>query len=128
MIKMEGSRFRMEPVKDLSLRTKRYALAIIRFCGMLPRNEEGNIIRRQLLRSGTSVGAHYREAFRARSGPEFISKMEGGIAELDETSYWLELLTESNLALSACTADLMRETDELLRIFVASVKTAKSNL
>ena len=114
--------------RDLSIRTKQYALAIIRFCGTLPRNQDVDVMRRQLLRSGTSVGAHYREGYRARSGPEFVSKMEVGIAELDETSYWLELVAESGLAPSVKPEDIIRETDELIRIFVTSVKTAKSNL
>ncbi len=80
-----------------------------------------------MLRSGTSVGAHYREAIRARSPAEFISKIEGGLQELEETSYWFELLVESGLVPQARIASLQKEADELAAIFVASVKTAKSN-
>ena len=81
---------------------------------------------RQLLRSGTSVGAHYREACRARSIAEFVSKMEGALQELDETQYWIELLIESNNVPAKRLMPLMEETEELLAILVASVKTSKT--
>jgi four helix bundle protein len=74
---------------------------------------------------GTSVGAHYREACRARSVAEFVSKMEGGLQELDETAYWLELLIESNSVRATRLSPLMDETEQLVCIFVASVKTSK---
>ena len=80
---------------------------------------------KQLLRSGTSVGAHYREAYRAKSPADFITKMEGGLQELDETDYWLELLGDSEIISHARLADLRAEANELIAIFVASVKTAK---
>lgn len=79
---------------DLRIRTRQYALAIIRFYSALPKTTEAQVIGKQLLRSGTSVGAHYREACRAKSDAEFVNKIEGGLQELDETSYWLELLNE----------------------------------
>jgi len=78
-----------------------------------------------LLRSGTSVGAHYREASRARSTKEFISKIEDGIQELDETLYWLELLVEGEIVPASRLDELMQEANELVAILVASVKTAK---
>ena len=81
---------------------------------------------KQVLRSGTSVGAHYLEATRARSTAEFISKMEGGLQELDETCYWLELLVESGTVPEARLAGLHQEAEELMAIFVSSVKTAKT--
>ena len=82
---------------------------------------------RQILRSGTSVGAHYREAMRARSAAEFISKIEGGLQELEETQYWLELLGESGILPLERLADLQNEAEQLISIFVSSAKTAKRN-
>jgi four helix bundle protein len=112
---------------DLRDRTKAFALRIIRMVCALPASLVGQVLGRQVLRSGTSVGAHYREAFRARSVAEFISKMEGGLQELDETAYWLELLADSGVVASQKLAALQTETDELIAIFTASVKTAKRN-
>jgi four helix bundle protein len=113
--------------KDLRERTKAFALRIIRIFGALPRSSAADVIGRQVLRSGTSVGAHYREACRSRSVAEFISKMEGGIQELDETAYWLELLADGGIVVPKKLAELRQETDELIAIFTASVKTAKKN-
>jgi four helix bundle protein len=78
-----------------------------------------------VLRSGTSVGAHYREAVRAHSIAEFISKVEGGRQELEETSYWLELLIETGIVPQAKLAELCKEAGELTAILVSSVRTAK---
>ena len=80
---------------DLKIRTKDYALSVIRLFAELPKRTETQIIGRQLLRCGTSVGAQYREASRAKSNADFISKMEGSLQELEESEYWLELLAES---------------------------------
>jgi four helix bundle protein len=85
------------------------------------------VIGRQIVRSGTSVGAQYREASRARSAAEFISKMESATQELDETTYWLELLQESGVVQERLLRELHNEADELIRVFVASVRTAKEN-
>ncbi len=112
---------------DLRVRTKKYALRIIKLYQSLPRNGEAQVIGKQVLRSGTSVGAQYREACRAKSPADFINKMEGALQELDETSYWLELLVESGIVKPELLTDLQKETDELIAIFVSSVKTAKSN-
>jgi four helix bundle protein len=112
--------------QDLKCRTKGFALRIIRLCGALPQRMEASVIGKQLIRSGTSVGAHYREACRARSTAEFISKLEVGLQELEETGYWLELLVESEIVPAARMADLLHEVDELMAILVASVKTAKN--
>ena len=87
-------------MKDLKIRTKEFSLRIIRMYAALPKSTVGQVIGKQILRSGTSVGAHYREASKARSTAEFVSKLGGAQQELEETAYWLELLTES-------------ETDEL---------------
>ena len=82
---------------DLKQRTKAFALRIIRLFAAIPNTTEAQVIGKQLLRSGTSVGAHYREACRARSSAEFVSKIEGGLQELEESAYWMELLIESNI-------------------------------
>jgi four helix bundle protein len=111
--------------QEMKRRTKAFALRVVRLFGALPQSIEAQVIGKQLLRSGTSVGAHYREACRVRSTAEFISKMEGGLQELEETAYWLELLVGSEIVQAARLADLQREADELTAIFVASVKTAK---
>jgi four helix bundle protein len=112
---------------DLKVRTKTYALRIIKLFQALPKSGEAQVIGKQILRSGTSVGAQYREACRAKSPADFINKMEGSLQELDETGYWLELLVESNIVPSERLSDLQKETDELTAIFVSSVKTAKKN-
>ena len=83
--------------KDLRSRTKNYALRIIRLYAALPKSTEAQILGKQVLRSGTSVGAHYREAWRAKSNLDFISKIEGAPQELEETVYWLELLGEAEI-------------------------------
>jgi four helix bundle protein len=111
--------------RDLVQRTKSFALRIIRLYCSLPKSTEAQVMGRQLLRSGTSVGAHYRERTRARSTAEFISKIEGGLQELEETSYWLELLTEAGIVPSQRLAGLLEEADQLTAILVASVRTAK---
>jgi len=82
---------------------------------------------RQVLRAGTSVGSHCREAYRSRSNAELISKLETALQELDETSYWLELIGESAIVSSQRLAPLLREADELTRVLVACVKTIKGN-
>ena len=111
---------------DLRARTKQYALRMIRLFGSLKQNEVARVLGRQLLRSGTSVGAHYREACRARSIAVFVSKMEGALQELDETQYWIELLIESNNVPAKRLTPLLQETEELLSILVTSVKTSKT--
>ena len=89
-MKDEGREF--EGIENLRHRTKRYALAIMDLSLIIPNNPRCWVISKQILRSGTSVGAQYREACRAKSNPDFISKLEGSLQELDETHYWLELL------------------------------------
>ena len=111
---------------DLRVRTKDYALRIIRLFAALPRNDISEILGKQLLRSGTSVGAQYREAYRAKSNADFISKIEGALQELDETDYWLELLIGAGVFSESKLSALQRETSELISIFVTIVKKAKS--
>jgi len=102
-------------------------LRVIRLYGALPKTTDAQVLGKQLLRSGTSVGAHYREAIRARSVAEFVSKIEGGLQELEETSYWLELLVESGIVSADRLVELRKEAEELIAMFVSSVKTAKGN-
>ncbi|MEX0977508.1 MAG: four helix bundle protein [Pirellulales bacterium] len=109
----------------MGVRTKRFALRIIRLFGALPKTAEAQVLGKQMLRSGTSVGAHYREATRARSDAEFVSKIDAGLAELEETAYWLELLAESEIVASAKLAELRGEANELLAILVTCVKKLK---
>lgn len=110
---------------DLRERTKAFALRVIRLYSSLPKTTEAQVLGKQVLRSGTSVGAHYREALRARSVAEFVSKLEGGLQELEETSYWLELLADSGIIPETRLADLRKESDELTAILVSTVKTTK---
>ena len=106
-------------------RTKRFALLVIRLCRTLPRNQEGIIISRQLLRSATSVGANYRAVCRARSTADFVSKLGIVLEEADETLFWVELLQESGIAQPEKMFAVHREANELVSIFVASLRTAK---
>lgn len=106
-------------------RTKRFALLVIRLCQALPRSQAGAVITRQLLRSSTSVGANYRAVCRARSNADFVSKLGIVLEEADETLFWLELLVDSGVAQPYKTAPLLKEANELVSIFVASLRTAK---
>ena len=110
---------------DLRERTKALALRIIRMYGSLPKTNVAQVLGKQVLRSGTSPGAHYREAHRSRSNAEFISKIEGGLQELEETGYWLELLADSSIVPEKRLADLRKEVDELTAIFVSIALRAK---
>lgn len=111
---------------DLKQRTKAFALRIIRLYSALPNTAIAQVLGKQILRSGTSVGAHYREAHRARSTAEFVSKLNGGLQELEETAYWLELLAESETIESSRLNPLAQEADELTAILVTLVKNAKN--
>ncbi len=114
--------------QDLRVRTKKFALDIIRLYTDLPKTIEAQVIGKQVLRSGTSVGAHYREAYRAKSDPDFISKIEGALQELDETGYWLELLMEAKIANQERLKPLYQETEELTAMFVTMVVNVKTKL
>ncbi len=111
--------------RDLKVRTRKFALRIIRLYKALPNSLEAQIIGKQILRSGTSVGAQYREGTRARSTAEFISKIESASQELEETMYWFELLLESEIFKPEKLEDLQTEANELMAIFVSSVKKVK---
>jgi len=113
--------------RDLRARTKEFALRIIKMFSVLPHSSEAQVIGKQVLRSGTSVGANYREAFRARSKPEFIAKIGDCLKELDETSYWLELLSDAQILPKERLTSLQDECDQLLAIFTTISKRSKSN-
>jgi four helix bundle protein len=111
---------------DLAERTKKFALRVIRMFSALPITAETQVLGKQVLRSGTSVGANYREAHRARSKTEFISKIGECLKELEETAYWLELLSESGLIPPEKLSALQDECHQLLAIFTTISKKAKS--
>lgn len=111
---------------DLAARTKLFARAIIRMSAQLSRDAAAQILGRQVLRSGTSIGANYREASRSRSKAEFIAKVGDCLKEADETAYWLELLAEENSLPSSILAPLQQEADELIAILVTISKRARA--
>jgi four helix bundle protein len=111
---------------ELKGRTKQFALRIVRLYSALPSSVVAQVLGKQLLRSGTSVGAHFREATRSRSDAEFISKVEGALQELEETAYWLELLGESEVISPTRLADLTDEANQLTAILVACARNAKA--
>jgi len=106
-------------------RTKQFALRIIRLCESLPDTPVGRVIRGQLLRGGTGVGANYRAACRAKSKPDFVSKMGTVEEETDETMYWMELVIEAGLMKEKLLSELYHEADEILSIVVSSIKSAR---
>lgn len=120
--------YRTNPEFDLRQRTKRFALEVITLFGKLPASPEAHVIGKQLLRSGTSVGANYREAFRARSSAECIAKLGICVQEAEETLYWLELLLEANLIKEQQIRSLLDEVDQLIAIFVSSIKRQKAKI
>jgi four helix bundle protein len=113
---------------DIKKRTKDFALRVIRMVELLPKGKTGDVIGRQLLRSGTSVGANYRAARRAKSTADFISKMGTVEEEADESIFWMELLIESGLIHKRLLEDLMREADELVAIIVSSINTVRKTV
>jgi four helix bundle protein len=113
-------------MRDLTERTRSYALRIIRLYDALPRRAATRFIADQVVRSGTSVGAHYREATRGRSRAEFVAKVNGGLMELEETLYWIELLEHTAAIPAGKLAPLLDETHQLCAIFVTMIKNAKS--
>jgi four helix bundle protein len=112
--------------RELELRTKEFALQVIRLVGGLPKGKVGDVIGYQLLKSGTSVGANYREANLAQSRDDFIHKIAICEKEAAETEYWLELCQDANLVPPSSCAPLIAEARELLAIFVSSGRTAKT--
>jgi four helix bundle protein len=112
---------------EMKARTKEFAKRIVKLCRKLPDNREGRLIGNQLFRSGTSVGANYRAACRARSKAEFISKLTIVEEEADESMFWMELLSEMEIIKADLLTDLIKEADEITAIIVSTVKTTKRN-
>lgn len=125
--KDEGRRMKDEnkELVDLKTRTKKFSLRIIKLYSNLPKDTTSRVIGRQLLRSGTSVGAHYKESVRAKSNADFINKIQGGLQELEETQYWLELLTEAEILPEVRLKPLYEGSEELLSILITVVKNVK---
>lgn len=116
-------------IEDLQIRSKKFALAIIKFIVHLPNNRVGWTFKDQIVRSSTSVAANYRAVCRAKSDKDFIFKMETVIEEAYETLFWLEMIEESGIMNEDFgLRDLKKEGNELVLIFVASVKTVKQRL
>ncbi|HRX84708.1 MAG TPA: four helix bundle protein [Phycisphaerae bacterium] len=111
---------------ELVQRTKAFALRIINLAGAMPyRSRAAQVIAGQVTKCGTSVGAQYREARRARSDAEFVSKLESSLQKLDETTYWLELTAEAAIVPPRRLQGLLNEAEQLTAILVASVRTVK---
>jgi four helix bundle protein len=113
---------------ELEKRTKTFALRVIQFVANLPRNKVADVLGYQVLKSGTAVGANYREANRAESRKDFIHKIGIVEKEASETQYWLELLEESDIGSVTERQWLLRESGELIAIFTSIGKTAKNNI
>jgi four helix bundle protein len=112
--------------KTFKARTKKLAVAILKEVEKLPRSLSTDVIGKQLVRSGTSIGANYRAACRAKSSADMINKMKIVEEESDETQYWLELLVEAGLVSQNQIANVYKETDEILAMTVASLKTLRN--
>jgi len=111
---------------EFKKRTKAFAIRVIHLVDCLPNSKSADAIANQLVRSGTSVGANYRAACRAKSRADFISKLSNVEEECDESLYWMELLIESHRVKASRLAYLMREANEILALVVASLNTARS--
>jgi len=114
--------------QDLRTRTSDFALRIIRLYVSLPKTTESQVIGKQVLRSGTSVGAHYREGHRAKSDADIVNKFESALQELDETDYWLDLLVKAEIASAQKLELLIKETNELIAIFTTIVTKIKKRM
>ncbi|MFH0943918.1 MAG: four helix bundle protein [Planctomycetota bacterium] len=112
-------------IEELKERMKRFGLAVIRLAEKMPRSRAAAVVSNQMVRAGTSAGANYRSACRARSRADFVAKMGIVEEELDETLYWLEVSREAGFLLRADVDSAMREGKELLAIAVSSIRTAK---
>ena len=112
---------------DLQKRTKQFNINVIKICETLPRNAVGVELAKQIIRSSGSVGANYRATQREKSKADYIYKLEIVIEEADKTMYWLEVMSETRLIDTKIASALIKEANELVSIFVATVKTTKTN-
>ncbi|OGR06513.1 MAG: four helix bundle protein [Deltaproteobacteria bacterium RIFOXYD12_FULL_50_9] len=124
---MQKAECRMQNKRDLKDRTKRFALLVIKMFSELPKTTVAQVVGKQVLRSGTSVGANYREADRARSTAEFVAKMGDCLKEIDESIYWFELLVDGGIVSGEEINSLIKEANELTAIFVTIINKAKKN-
>jgi four helix bundle protein len=115
----------LDKAAELKQRTKAFAIRIVNLFRSLPRSPDAQTLGKQVLRSGTSVAANYRAVCRARSKGEFIAKMGIVVEEADETVFWLELLSETGIVSVQRTQELMKEANQLVAIFGASLRTSK---
>jgi len=111
--------------EDMKRRTRAFALRVIRLAESLPNTPTAKVIKNQMLRCGSSVGANYRAACRAKSKPDFVSKMGTVEEEADESIYWMELLIDAEIVKRPRIADLLDEADQILAIVISSIKTAR---
>ena len=114
--------------KQLEKRTKKFAIAIIKLSSSLPNSPEGKVIRNQITKSGTSIGANYREANRARSNSDFKNKICICESETSETSYWLEIIEELNWVDKEVLLKILAESNELLGIFTSNWHNIKRKI
>ena len=112
---------------EMKQRTKAYANRVVKLCSALPSNWIAQTLGKQLLRSGTSVGANYRAVCRAKSKSDFINKLRIVEEECDESLFWVELLVDNNFIKPSRLGNLMKEADEILAIVVSSAKTARTS-
>ena len=117
-----------ERKNDLRERTTEFALRIVRMYSSLPKTTVAQTLGKQVLRSGTSVGAQFRESQRAKSDADFINKLENVLQEADETAYWLELLVKAGIVSAAKLESLRKETDEIIAILVTIVTKVKKRI
>lgn len=117
-----------EKNNDLRERTADFALRIVRMYSSLPKSTEAQTLGKQALRSGTSVGAQFRESQRAKSDADFINKLEGCLQEADETAYWLELLVRAEIVPAKKLESLRKETNEIIAILVTIVTKVKKRI
>jgi len=117
-----------ETPQDLRTRTTDFALRIIRLYSSLPKTTEAQTLGKQVLRSGTSVGANYREGHRAKSDPDIVNKFGSVLQELDETDFWLDLLVKAGIMPAAKVDPLIKETNELIAIFTTIVTKIKKRM
>ena len=111
--------------EELKKRTKEFGLRIINLYDELSKTKKGQIIGNQLIRAGTSVGANYRAACRAKSNADFVYKIQIVEEEADESAFWLELISEANIINKKRLVDLLKEANELTAIFTSAGRTAK---
>ncbi|MEW5938717.1 MAG: four helix bundle protein [Chloroflexota bacterium] len=114
--------------QDLKTRTSDFALRIVRLYASLPKSTEAQVLGKQVLRSGTSVGAQYREGNRAKSDADMVNKFGSVLQELDETDFWLDLLVKAGIVPAKKLESLIKETNELTAIFTAIVTKLKKRI